>query len=214
MSNSLFIINFGSSVRQEFRLKGKKSEAPEVNKSIKLENQLIDSAIQMELNRTKRKKDSHLEKYIRIIERRYKESEMNAAYAFPRHNAGERELSPTNSIESMNGTLVYKLSRQNRKLRFKVDEPPKKRLSSRILIREKIQWPPRKRLATDTNRSRDITESRSISNPHQNVIPHSARLSNPPPPRKPQTGRDIRSRGHRLVQSVVLNMQCSSVLRT
>jgi hypothetical protein len=61
----------------------------------------------------------------------------------------------------MNGTLLYKLNRQNRKLRLKtvpgenpivVNKPP-----SRLLIREKVQWQDRRRLMTESARLKDLS---------------------------------------------------------
>jgi hypothetical protein len=80
---------------------------------------------------------------------------MNAEYIFPRNEGthlNTEGLSRSSSIQSMDGTLLYKLNRQNRKVRNKTMSGEKaiviNKPQSRLLIREKVQWSDRRRLMT------------------------------------------------------------------
>jgi hypothetical protein len=90
------------------------------------------------------KKDPHLNRYIKIIDKRYNESKMNIEYVFPRKeeiHENIEDLSRSSSIESMNGTLLYKLNRQNLKMRLKTMSNKKRTIinkpANKLLIQEK-----------------------------------------------------------------------------
>jgi hypothetical protein len=84
MQSSLFVFNF-TSVRQPTKSQVKpKKPSNSVDKSAKPENLLIENTLPLELVSRHRKKDNHIDRYIKIIDKRYNESKMNAEYTFPR----------------------------------------------------------------------------------------------------------------------------------
>jgi hypothetical protein len=69
---------------------------------------------------------------------------MNIEYVFPRKeeiHENIEDLSRSSSIESMNGTLLYKLNRQNLKMRLKTMSNKKRTIinkpANKLLIQEK-----------------------------------------------------------------------------